>query len=447
MTVPPRRSGAVGSLRAVRPPCRRGGGCPAQPGRIEDAKGWAKLGRKTEVGGAHVAYRRRVTTTAPPRVRPRLPAPSDLVPPRLDVAIAALFVALSIAEVLGSGDARPLGEKAVSVAAMILLAWRRRFPLAVAFVVVMSNILTNPDGEFSVLLSLVLVSFTVGAETEPPVSYVGLAVVLVPFMAAMITAGLVPSDVAAAVVFLVGPWAVGSVLRQRSARADEAISRAAQLERDQAAQAAAAVEAERTRIARELHDIVSHSISVVTIQTQAVRRRLGPEHEKEAADLALVEATAREALAEMRRLFGVLRTGNESASLAPQPGLAELPRLVEKAGGGDVAIHLEIDGEPFELPPGADLAAYRIAQEGLTNALRHAGATEVTVRVRYEPHGIEVEVTDDGRGLDAADPRSVGHGLVGVRERVALYDGTVALTEGPAGGVRLVATIPVKETR
>ena len=370
-----------------------------------------------------------------------------LTPPRLDLAIAALFVALSVTEFFVNREVRAPSEYLVAVGAMTLLAWRRRFPVAVAFVVVMSNILTNPDGEFTVLLSLVLVSFTVGAETAPPVSYVGLTVVLVPFMAAMITAGLVPSDVAAALVFLVGPWTVGSVLRQRSAHADEAISRAAQLEREQAAQAAAAVEAERTRIARELHDIVSHSISVVTIQTQAVRRRLGPEHAKEAADLAAVEATAREALAEMRRLFGVLRTSDESASLAPQPGLAELPRLVETAGGGDVAVRLEVEGEPFELSPGADLAAYRIAQEGLTNALRHAGATEVTVRVRYGPHGVEVEVTDDGRGLGASDPRSAGHGLVGVRERVALYEGTVSLTDEPGGGVRLVATIPVKETR
>ena len=369
-----------------------------------------------------------------------------LAPSRLDIAIAALFVALSVTEFFVNRDVRSPSEYVVAVGAMALLAWRRRFPVAVAFVVVMSNIATNPDGEFSVLLSLVLVSFTVGAETDPPVSYVGLAVVLVPFMAAMVTAGLVPSDVAAAVVFLVGPWAVGSVLRQRSAHADEAISRAAQLEREQAVQAAAAVEAERTRIARELHDIVSHSISVVTIQTQAVRRRLGPEHAREVADLAAVEATAREALAEMRRLFGVLRTSDESASLAPQPGLAELPRLVEKAGG-DTAVRLEVEGEPFELPPGADLAAYRIAQEGLTNALRHAGATEVTVRVRYGPHGVEVEVADDGRGLGVADSGPAGHGLVGVRERVALYDGTVSLSEGPAGGTRLVATIPVKETR
>lgn len=388
------------------------------------------------MGGGLVAYRRRVSTTF-----------DRLTPPRLDVAIAALFVALSVSEFFVNRDVRSPSEYVVAVGAMALLAWRRRFPVAVAFLVVMSNILTNPDGEFTVLLSLVLVSFTVGAETAPPVSYVGLAVVLVPFMAAMITAGLVPSDVAAAVVFLVGPWAVGSVLRQRSAHADEAITRAARLEREQAEQAAAAVEAERTRIARELHDIVSHSISVVTIQTQAVRRRLGPEHAKEAADLAAVEATAREALAEMRRLFGVLRASDESASLAPQPGLAELPRLVEKAGGGDVEVRLEVEGEPFELPPGADLAAFRIAQEGLTNALRHAGATAVTVRVRYGSHDVAVEVVDDGRGLVAAAAGAGGHGLVGVRERVALYDGTVALDETPDGGVRLVATIPVKEPR
>lgn len=363
------------------------------------------------------------------------------------MAIAGLFVALSVTEFFLNHDARSPWEYVVAVGAMAVLAWRRRFPVAVAFLVVMSNILTNPDGEFTVLLSLVLVSFTVGAETAPPVSHVGLAVVLVPFMAAMITAGLVPSDVAAAVVFLVGPWTVGTIMRQRSATADEAISRATQLEREQAAQAAAAVEAERTRIARELHDIVSHSISVVTIQTQAVRRRLGPENAKEAADLAAVEATAREALAEMRRLFGVLRASDESASLAPQPGLAELLRLVEKAGGGDVTVRLEVVGVPFDLPPGADLAAFRIAQEGLTNALRHAGATEVTVRLRYGPHDVEVEVVDDGRGLGAADPRTGGHGLVGVRERVALYDGTVVLDEIPGGGARLLATIPVKEPR
>jgi signal transduction histidine kinase len=318
----------------------------------------------------------------------------------------------------------------------------------VAVLVIGSNVITNPQGEFSVLLSLVLVSFTVGAETEPPRSYVGLAAVLVPFMAAMVRAGLVPSDIAAALVFLVGPWAVGTLVRQRSAHAAEALSRAERLEREQEMQATLAAAAERTRIARELHDIVSHSISVVTIQTQAVRRRLGPEHAKEAADLAAVEATAREALAEMRRLFGVLRADGESASLTPQPGLSELRRLVGQVGSGDLAVSLEVEGEPYDLPPGLDLAAYRIAQEGLTNALRHSGASEATVRVRYGDRHVDVEVVDNGRGLSATRPAGAapaGHGLVGIRERVALYDGTVELTQGPAGGVRLAARLPVGE--
>jgi signal transduction histidine kinase len=333
--------------------------------------------------------------------------------------------------------------------AMALLAWRRRFPVTVAFLVVVSNLVTNPEGEFTVLLSLVLVAFTVGAETDPPHSYLGLAAVLVPFMAGMVSQGLVPSDVAAAVVVLVGPWAVGTVLRQRAAHAEQAISRAAQLEREHTEQAAAAVEAERTRIARELHDIVSHSISVVTIQTQAVRRRLRPDQLREAADLAAVETTAREALAEMRRLFGVLRADGESASLVPQPGLSELDRLVTTLGSGDLAVQLEIEGEPYDLPPGIDLAAYRIIQEGLTNAVRHAGATQVTVRVTYRPQQVDMEVLDDGRGLPAArtagaEPHG-GHGLVGIRERVALYGGAVELGPAPGGGVRLAARLPVGE--
>jgi signal transduction histidine kinase len=201
---------------------------------------------------------------------------------------------------------------------------------------------------------------------------------------------------------------------------------------------------ERTRIARELHDIVSHSISVVTIQTQAVRRRLGPDHAKEAEDLAAVEATAREALAEMRRLFGVLRSDGESASLTPQPGLHELDRLVEQVRGSGLDVDLEVSGDRYDLPPGVDLAAYRIVQEALTNALRHSGADRARVVLRYGPGRLDIAVEDDGRGL--ATVTTGGHGLVGVRERVALYDGKVEIGPAPSGGVRLSASLPVRET-
>ena len=225
------------------------------------------------------------------------------------------------------------------------------------------------------------------------------------------------------------------------ATAELAVARADQLEREREQESARAAAEERTRIARELHDIVSHSISVVTIQTQAVRRRLGPDHAAEAADLAAVEATAREAMAEMRRLFGVLRTEGESPdlALAPQPGLDELERLVRQVDSAAMTVHLSIEGDPVPLSPGVDLAAYRIAQEGLTNALRHAGASEARVLVRYSPQRLEVEVSDNGRGLPTnghhgTAPDSGGHGLIGIRERVGLYGGTLDLTPGPSAG-------------
>ena len=368
------------------------------------------------------------------------------IPPRVDILIAAAFVWLTVAEALLASSVRsPLVHLLGAGGSMATLGWRRQYPLAVALLVVGINFFVNPQGEFSTLLSLVLVSFTVGAETAPPRSYLGLGLVFIPFVGGMVMGGLVPSDIAAAMVFIVGPWAVGSAFRQRAGRAEEAVSRAEQLERESALQASLAASAERTRIARELHDIVSHSISVVTIQTQAVRRRLGPAHAKEAADLAAVEATAREALAEMRRLFGVLRADGESASLAPQPGLDELHRLVAQARTGDVEVSLQVAGEPRPLPPGIDLAAFRIAQEGLTNALRHAQATDVCVRVRHSASAVEVEVLDNGRGL--RDTESRGHGIAGIKERAALYGGTVELGPGPCGGVRLAARLVLGEAR
>ena len=362
-------------------------------------------------------------------------------PPALDLVLAGAFVALTVAEAVTVDDASQAGKLwALSVPALATIALRRQYPILVAVLVTNVNWFVNAENEFTTLLSLVLVSFTVGYETRPPRSYFGLAVVLIPFLINIASRVLVPSDVAAAMVFLVGPWAVGAQSRQRADRAEAAESRAAQLEREHELQAALVAAAERTRIARELHDIVSHSISVVTIQVQAVRRRLGPDQTAEAEDLAQVEATARQALNEMRRLFGVLRAEGEQPDLAPQPGLTQLDALVDRARGGGVDVRLVVEGDPRPLPPGIDLAAYRIAQEGLTNALRHSGASEVTVSVHHEPGTVKVEVRDNGRGLKRT--KNPGHGLVGVRERVALYDGTVDVANGPDGGVSLTATLP-----
>ena len=258
-----------------------------------------------------------------------------LRPPLVDAAIAAAFVAFTVAEAFaGPGDA-PWWRAVLGGLAMALLAWRRRAPLLITVLVLAVNLLTNPQAQFSTLLSLVLLCFTLGYDARPPRSYIGIGLVLTGFVGVSIAEGLEPSDLAAGLVFFAGPWVVGGLTRDRATRAEEAVARADRLEAERELEAARIAQEERTRIARELHDIVSHSISVVTIQTQAVRRRLGPDHAREAEDLAAVEATAREALAEMRRLFGVLRSDGESASLAPQPGLSELGRLVEQVGSGD----------------------------------------------------------------------------------------------------------------
>jgi signal transduction histidine kinase len=369
----------------------------------------------------------------------RVPRPS-----LVDALIAAAFVSATIAEALVSETTRgPAVHALIAGPAMAALAWRRHFPLAVAAFVVLANFAINPDGDFTTLLAIVLVAYSTGAETDPPRNWLGLAMMAVPLLGVFTVEGLEPSDIGALVVFLGGPWAVGVLVRQRSSRAAEAIERAARLEREREAETAAAAAEERARIARELHDIVSHSISVIAIQTQAVRRRLGPEHMREVEDLSSIEATARQALAEMRRLFGVLRSDGAAPDLAPQPGLGELERLLEQIRAAGLPVMLEVEGDPVELPPGADLAAFRIVQEGLTNTLRHADAGAATVRLRYGDEELEVVVEDDGTGPNGTASR--GHGLVGIRERVSLYGGSVETGAREGGGFRLAARLPVRE--
>ena len=264
-------------------------------------------------------------------------------PPVVDLLLAAFFVAMTVAEQVTSPDPRTPWQLLLALVAMAALAVRRQLPIGVAVLVVLSNLLTNPQGDFSILLSVVLVSFSVGFETDPPRSGWGLAVVLVPFLAVQLPGGVVPSDLAAG---------GGLHRRARGASARRPVSapsapprrwRAPSCsQRDQQEAAARAVAEERTRIARELHDVVSHSISVVTIQTQAVRRRLDPSQEREIEDLERIEATARDAMAEMRRLFGVLRTSGERVDLAPAPGLRRA------AGAGRAHLHRGRAGDPAD---------------------------------------------------------------------------------------------------
>ena len=326
------------------------------------------------------------------------------------------------------------------------LAWRRRAPLAV-LVIAVATVLAYGEVELrgphqTLIFALALASFTVGYELERPRAWLGPLVLAVALLVAALALGQAAGDIGVVAVLYGGPWLAGQLLRARERRVAELAVLAAATERERERRAQQAVDAERARIARELHDIVSHSISVVAIQVQAVRRRLASEQEREASDLAAVETTARQALAEMRRLLGVLRADGERLPLAPQPGLDQLGTLVERTRATGLRVDLDVSGALQPVGPGVDLVAYRVIQEALTNVLKHARATSAAVAVRYGERLLELTVEDDGA---SAGVNGGGHGLVGMQERVALYGGTLEARPRPEGGFRVHAALPLRE--
>jgi signal transduction histidine kinase len=197
---------------------------------------------------------------------------------------------------------------------------------------------------------------------------------------------------------------------------------------------------ERARIARELHDVIAHSVSVMIVQAGAARMSLNGGSPQASESILAVERAGRQALDEMRRLLGILRQGSAEPQLSPQPGLGDLVALVEQVRAAGLPVELELVGEPLQLAPGVDLTAYRIAQEALTNAIKHAGPTTAQLRISYTPEAVEVEVLDHGRGGRASVG---GHGLVGMHERVELYRGTLEVGPRPNGGFRVHARLPL----
>jgi signal transduction histidine kinase len=236
-------------------------------------------------------------------------------------------------------------------------------------------------------------------------------------------------------------WIVGFALGGKVREVDQAKELAAQAEQEREEQAVLAVADERARIARELHDVVGHSVSVMTVQASAVRRLLRPDQEKQLEALLVVEQTGREALAEMRRMVGVLRRPEESPALAPQPSLEQVDKLVTQARQAGLPVELLIEGETVQLPAGIDMTAYRLVQEGLTNAVKHAQATQAHVTVRYVDGHVEVTVSDNGNGVGGGD--GSGHGLLGIRERISVYGGELEAGPQAGGGYRLRARLPL----
>jgi signal transduction histidine kinase len=200
---------------------------------------------------------------------------------------------------------------------------------------------------------------------------------------------------------------------------------------------------ERSRIARELHDVVAHAVSVMVLQVGAVRHRMAETDSGDGEALRNVEEAGRTALREMRRLLNAMRSEGDTLELLPHPGLEDLSALVADVQSAGLPVELRVHGPAYPLPPGLDLSAYRILQEGLTNALKHAHAQHATVDLGYEPTGLRLEVCDDGRGRASANG-SPGHGLVGIRERVKLYGGEMTAGPAPGGGFRLEVLLPLE---
>jgi signal transduction histidine kinase len=373
------------------------------------------------------------------------------------VADVALAVGLAIvAQVAIWTGQTSEGPRAVTVpialATTLALAFRRRRPLAVAgFVtalwVVQAIAARSPESLWALVLYLA-VAYSAGAYLERRPAVAGAALLLA---GTWITAILDPANAVSEKVFTppvltLAPWLAGRAARRYWSQARRLDALNVELEHRREEDVRAAARDERARIARELHDVVAHSISVMVVQAGAAEQVLAGPPEAEQA-LRAIRETGKSALLETRRLVGILRTDAEGLALAPQPGLAALDGLIDDMRAAGLEIEREIHGPPRRLPAGPDLAAYRIVQEALTNTLRHAGPTRVRLELRYRPETLELQVADEGPAAPLASPASPngGHGLIGMRERAALYGGHARAGHGGAGGWVVRATLPLED--
>ncbi|MDQ5819466.1 MAG: histidine kinase, partial [Actinomycetota bacterium] len=312
----------------------------------------------------------------------------------------------------------------------LALALRRKVPVATLFVVVAAMLIQreifdpSDQAPFESFLAMLLAFYSVAAHSEPRRAAIsggiaGAAIILtdLPYL----IAGHPHVDTIPSWIFMGTLWLAGWAFRRRRTHAARLEDRAARLEREREEHARIAVDEAHARIARELHDVVAHSVSVMVVQAQAAQRLIDREPHETRRALDSIEASGRQALVELRRMLGILRHTGEEPSLNPQPGLGHLDDLVEQFRAAGLPVELNVEGEPKTLPPGVDLSAYRIVQEALTNTLKHAGPARARVTVRYRDDEAELEVVDDGAGTGKGG--GSGHGLIGMRERAALYGG------------------------
>jgi signal transduction histidine kinase len=360
------------------------------------------------------------------------PAPAGirLTPRTADalIVIGVMVVSVTGAVVPEGSTAGRLARLAPAVVAAGALWWRRRHPVTVLAVVsAMSLAITLMGGVDAPAAALTVALYTVASRCPRRTTLLAAAAAAVVTIAARLIAGGALLDVVpSTLLLLAAATALGLYVGARRAYTERL--------------AAEAVTSERTRIAREVHDVVAHGVTLMVVQAGALRRRTDDE-DPAAPVLDSIVTTGREALAELRGLLGVLRAADAPAERSPNPGIGDLAALTDQLRANGLDTHLVIEGAARSLPAGVELAAFRIVQEALTNVVRHAGAQTAEVTVRYEPDRVVLSVVDDGGGPVAGAPS--GHGLAGMRERAALYGGEVAAGAGSGGGFEVEAWLPV----
>ena len=367
-----------------------------------------------------------------------------------DYALAATIGLVFLGEVLLGADeaGHRIPAAAVALAFGLSLLVLRTLPLATlgvacAVILLSHSAVVGVAETGAFLFGFVIAIYSAGRHTQGRMT-VACAV----FVAAAIPlAAFDPrqppsfSDVAFFTMFIGGPFVAGRIIRLRREREHALLGHAATLERERDTKAREAVAEERTRIARELHDVVAHAISVMVLQARGGRRMLAddPNDARQAFDA--IESSGEQALGEMRRLLGMLRSDDEELALAPQPTLGRIAELADSLRRTGLPVEVTIEGKQVELPPGVDVSAYRIVQEALTNALKHAGPARAHVFIRYRADELELEVVDDGAGT--GNGGGSGHGLAGIRERVGIYRGELHTGTRPEGGYALRARLPL----
>jgi signal transduction histidine kinase len=364
-----------------------------------------------------------------------------IAPVKLDLIVAGVLAITSELEAwFGSTGGRE--RLVVAIAGPLMastVAVRRRYPaaagIAAALIADVVAIAWKPPNTVSFGVAWLCSIYALTVWTTPRLFAIGAALLALPPLVAVAVRGEPKGAVSFTVITLVVMLLVRRVVGDRERRAQIA-------ERERDLVAREAVVEERARIARELHDVIAHHVSMIVLQAGAERRVLDGANASTHEVLETVERTGRSALTEMRRLLGMLR-GDVHEPLMPQPGLRDVPILVTQLREAGLPVELNVEGERQELPTGIELSAYRIVQEALTNALKHAGEARASVNIRYGSDSLELEIADDGAGASAPVP-SGGHGLLGMRERVALYGGRLDAGRRPSGGFVVRVLLPIR---